>query len=387
MKKIFRIVGIFTSAVLILAALSAYAFPLERGPVLCTEAEYREYARKTIADMIVQGHPDCVWDETTEIFQSIPLYDFEGNCNGYLYRLQTNGEITGYLQVNGFDGVPAFSCLSFMGLPAMEGMEQDIYSKIETSPDQRLYFGGSLSYFLRTEDGHLRMVGTLDTYTYEEANDRYCRFLERRKERIRQSEIENGLPLSADESTNLRARASSFSLVKMSDFSALYAKRPNGTMEKVSMHCSPTAAVNIMNYFRTNGKSSLDPDLTDKQMFMDFYYDMDTNKISSSNQVQSVGTSRKNIEPGYDSFCQSWGCVPTELGTETSVSERGIKNKLQSGCLLHLSVDDFENIGNHAIVAFDYSGSSLYVSTGLDTVYHWYPFRDLDIAQYVYVRY
>lgn len=387
MKKASRIIGILTSAVLMLSALSAFAFPLEGEPALCTEEEYRDYVQEAIAEAIVRGHPDCVWDETTGIFQSIPLYDFEGNCNGYLYRLQTNGEITGYLQVNGFDGFPAFSCLSFMGFPAVEGMEGDIYSKIEASPDQRLYFGGGLSYFLRTEDGHLRMVGTLDTYTYEEANEHYQSYLQKRRERIEQSEDEDLLPLSADESTNFLVRASSFSLVQMSDFSDLYAKRPNGTMERVSKHCSPTAAVNIMNYFRANGASSLDADLTDKQMFMDFYYDMDTNKISSSNQLQNTGTTRTNVEPGYTSFCQSWDCTPSELGTVTSVTERGLKQKLQSGCLLHLCANNFENVGNHDIVVFDYSGSSLYISTGYDTLYHWYSFDDLDISRYIYVRY
>ena len=135
-----------------------------------------------------------------------------------------------------------------------------------------------------------------------------------------------------------------------------------------------------MNYFRADGASPLDSGLTDNQIFMDLYYDMDTNKISTSNQVQNTGTARKNVEPGYTSFCE-----PADLGTATSVSERGMKDKLGSGCLLHLSVNDFENIGNHELVAFDYSGSSVYVSTGVDTIYHWYRFQDLDIVQYVYV--
>lgn len=117
----------------------------------------------------------------------------------------------------------------------------------------------------------------------------------------------------------------SFSLVTTSDFSNLYATRPNGTRQRVTQHCSPTAATNIMLYFRSTGDSPLSSSVSNSTIFMELYYAMDTNSISSSNEITATGTQRANIKPGISSFCSGRNCTPSSLGKASSVTFSGMK--------------------------------------------------------------
>lgn len=180
----------------------------------------------------------------------------------------------------------------------------------------------------------------------------------------------------------------SFSLVTTSDFSNLYATRPNGTRQRVTQHCSPTAATNIMLYFRSTGDSPLSSSVSNSTIFMELYYAMDTNSISSSNEITATGTQRANIKPGISSFCSGRNCTPSSLGKASSVTFSGMKNHLNDGELLLISLNDFpDKNSNHSVVAFDYSGDYLSLSTGWDRDYHLYLYSGLSIGQYVYVGY
>ena len=173
-----------------------------------------------------------------------------------------------------------------------------------------------------------------------------------------------------------------------SDFSNLYATRPNGTRQRVTQHCSPTAATNIMLYFRSTGDSPLSSSVSNSTIFMELYYAMDTNSISSSNEITATGTPRANIKPGISSFCSGRNCTPSSLGKASSITFSGMKNHLNDGELLLISLDDFPNEDSrHSVVAFDYSGNYLSLSTGWDMDYHSYLYSGLSIGQYVYVGY
>lgn len=173
-----------------------------------------------------------------------------------------------------------------------------------------------------------------------------------------------------------------------SDFSNLYATRPNGTRQRVTQHCSPTAATNIMLYFRSTGDSPLSSSVSNSTIFMELYYAMDTKSISSSNEITATGKPRANIKPGISSFCSGRNCTPSSLGKASSVTFSAMKNHLNDGELLLISLDDFPNENSrHSVVAFDYSGNYLSLSTGWDTDYHLYLYSGLSIGQYVYVGY
>lgn len=65
-----------------------------------------------------------------------------------------------------------------------------------------------------------------------------------------------------------------------------------------------------------------------------------------------------------------------------------MKNHLNDGELLLISLNDFpDKNSNHSVVAFDYSGDYLSLSTGWDRDYHLYLYSGLSIGQYVYVGY
>ena len=121
---------------------------------------------------------------------------------------------------------------------------------------------------------------------------------------------------------------------------------------------------------------------------MELYYAMDTNSISSSNEITATGTQRANIKPGISSFCSGRNCTPSSLGKASSVTFSGMKNHLNDGELLLISLNDFpDKNSNHSVVAFDYSGDYLSLSTGWDRDYHLYLYSGLSIGQYVYVGY
>ncbi len=175
----------------------------------------------------------------------------------------------------------------------------------------------------------------------------------------------------------------------MNSFSSITVYRPNGTGELVTEHCSPTAATNVMLYFRSTGASPLSTNLSDSTIFEQFFYLMDTNLITTSNTPNTSGTSWSNIKPAYDSFCSGRYCVPTHIAVvpRLSVSWTTITNHIDAGAVLQVEVDDYLGNGGHSIVAFDYSGSSLYVATGWSSSLHYELISTSNIGQFIYVRY
>lgn len=143
-----------------------------------------------------------------------------------------------------------------------------------------------------------------------------------------------------------------------------------------------------MLYFRSTGDSPLSSSVGNSTIFIELYYAMDTNSISSSNEITATGTQRANIKPGISSFCSGRNCTPSSLGKASSVTFSGMKNHLNDGELLLISLNDFpDKNSNHSVVAFDYSGDYLSLSTGWDRDYHFYLYSGLSIGQYVYVGY
>lgn len=326
----------------------------------------------------------CCWDESTEWFHALPLYDYNDNCNGYVYKMRTNGVETGYMQINIFEGQLSVGCSSFAGKPAYEGLADNTMSQIYNSASDKLYFFGGMTYCVKTGPDTFKAIDDVEEVDLSTVKA-YCdAFHDSRRAAIMETAVQTAS--EPHRSSNL---TKSFSLVTMSDFSNLYATRPNGTTkQRVCNHCSPTAATNIMLFFRSTGASPLSSSVSNSTIFMELYYAMDTNAISSSNTIQSGGTPRENIEPGIRTFCEKRSCSSSELGIISNINLSGIKSRINNGSLLLMSLNDFgsSEIG-HSVAVFDYSGDSLDISTGWDTEYHKYAYSDLSIAQYVYIEY
>ena len=379
--------------VLLVAALAGFAPASASQPAsnitdasFATESAVTSFAREEIRHIVEDSLPNCIWNETTDIFSSMALYDYNDVCIGYVFKLSTEGETTGYIQVNNINNELVTYCYSFNGKPAYEGLATDEVTSVNPS-DDKLYFFGNFTYCTQLPNGNFSPLDSVEEFNVQDVAAFYQDFLNQAKQRKEECNATNENTEAIQNTTSARS-VQSFSLVTTSDFSNLYATRPNGTRQRVTQHCSPTAATNIMLYFRSTGDSPLSSSVSNSTIFMELYYAMDTNSISSSNEITATGTPRANIKPGISSFCSGRNCTPSSLGKASSITFSGMKNHLNDGELLLISLDDFPNEDSrHSVVAFDYSGNYLSLSTGWDMDYHSYLYSGLSIGQYVYVGY
>ena len=367
------------------AYASQSASNITDSPVV-TESAATSFAREEIRHIVEESQSNCIWNETTDICSSMALYDYDDICIGYVFKLSTDGEPTGYIQVNNINNELVTYCYSFNGKPAYEGLTTDEVTSFIPS-DDKLYFFGNFSYCTKLTNGNFSPLDSVEEFNVQDVATYYHDFLNQADQHKEECDVTNENSESIQNITSTHS-AQSFSLVTTSDFSNLYATRPNGTRQRVTQHCSPTAATNIMLYFRSTGDNPLSSSVSNSTIFMELYYAMDTKSISSSNEITATGKPRANIKPGISSFCSGRNCTPSSLGKASSVTFSAMKNHLNDGELLLISLDDFPNENSrHSVVAFDYSGNYLSLSTGWDTDYHLYLYSGLSIGQYVYVGY
>lgn len=67
-------------------------------PVMISQEAAESYAREMIESMKKTDFRVC--NDTTVIDELVPMYDFDGNINSYLFRLKTDGVKQGYLVVD-----------------------------------------------------------------------------------------------------------------------------------------------------------------------------------------------------------------------------------------------------------------------------------------------
>lgn len=383
MKLLKQLLGLICSVAMVLSLCGgAYASDQtsnDNHAYDTSQASAEQFAKAEI-HRIVAEESECLWTDETVFGTPVVLYDAYDNCNGYVFKLYTDGSETGYIQINCFNGKFKVYCYSFTGIPAYEGLSNTCEKQLAASKNGRLYFFGNMTYCVKTNDDTFRAIDAVEAISVETARTYYDSFRNAIKEKLSEKEESN------DSYYAPQTRA--FTLVTMNDFSNLYATRPNGTQQRVTEHCSPTAATNIMRYFRSTGASPLSTSLSNTTIFMEMYYAMDTNAIRTSNTIQATGTLWSNIQPGISTFCSGRNCSPKTIGTVSSITLSGIKNHINKGELLQMELEDFPSqYVNHSVVLFGYSGSSLRISTGWDTSYHYYQYTDLTIGQYVYVGY
>lgn len=389
MKLLKQLIGLICSVAMVLSLCGgAYASDQtsnENHAYDTSQASAEQFIKAEI-NRIAAEESECLWTNETVLGTPVVLYDAYDDCNGYVFKLYTDGSETGYIQINCFDGKFKVYCYSFTGIPAYEGLSNTCEKQLADSKNGRLYFFGNMTYCVKAKDDTFRAIDAVEGISIETARTYYDALRNAIKEKVSEQDEESCKKECNDSYYVPQTRA--FTLVTTNDFSNLYATRPNGTQQRVTEHCSPTAATNIMRYFRSTGASPLSTSVSNTTIFMEMYYAMDTNAIRTSNIIQATGTLRSNIKPGISSFCAGRCCPPATIGRVLSVTLSGIKNHINNGELLLMSLDDFPSqYAKHSVVLFGYSGSSLKISTGWDTSYHYYSYANLTIAQYVYVGY
>lgn len=131
----------------------------------------------------------CCWDESTQWFDCLALYDCDDNCNGYVYKMKTDGEETGYIQVNFFDGELSVGCSSYKGKPAYESMVDNAMEQIQESFSGKLYFFGGFAYCVKTGPDTFKAINGVDETDISFAKEYYEDFLTRRRAALREMDV------------------------------------------------------------------------------------------------------------------------------------------------------------------------------------------------------
>lgn len=142
-----------------------------------SQESMEQFAKKEILHIISEEPSGCTWSEETETHTPVALYDPYGNCNGYVFKLNTGGSETGYIQINCFDGTTMVYCYSFTGIPAYKGLSNIYEDQVADSKDGRLYFFGNMTYCVRTKDDAFRALDDVELIDFDEAKKHYDSFL------------------------------------------------------------------------------------------------------------------------------------------------------------------------------------------------------------------
>lgn len=104
-KRVFALLSCF----LVMIILSLYTTPI--FAMESSQDELFTHSKKYISQEVAQDYANqmidemkeselYLWNDSTVIDEVIPMYDFEGNINSYLFRLKTNGIKQGYIVVD-----------------------------------------------------------------------------------------------------------------------------------------------------------------------------------------------------------------------------------------------------------------------------------------------
>ena len=169
--------------VLLVAALAGFAPASASQPAsnitdasFATESAATSFAREEIRHIVEDSLPNCIWNETTDIFSSMALYDYNDVCIGYVFKLSTEGETTGYIQVNNINNELVTYCYSFNGKPAYEGLTTDEVTSFVAS-DDKLYFFGNFFYCTKLANGNFSPLGSVGEFNVQDVAAFYQDFL------------------------------------------------------------------------------------------------------------------------------------------------------------------------------------------------------------------
>lgn len=333
----------------------------EKSVAEITQRDFVEYAECLIADKINFGDPACTWNADTRIEYSIPLYGPDGLCNGYIFDLSTQGELTGSIQLSYIDGNISLTALSYTEKSLAETSVSDTVRSISVSYDGKLYYFGNFFYAVKSDVSVFTELSTRKTYTLSEATA----ICEKYETAVVKSQKEGDVSAQYVPITESNYTPVAVDFLTSSDVSTCLVVDIDGYYHSVSNYCAPLSGTNAMLYLKAAGKFTFTPD--EYSLFFDFYYAMNTNHINESGAYSETGTGILNIEPGLRDVCEVINVSTSYLGSVNfqnysplpygSEIVGTLKNYLDKGCVLLLTIPDFRTDPLHTVTAYGYNDS------------------------------
>ncbi|MGG7059269.1 hypothetical protein ACQPUY_08220 [Clostridium nigeriense] len=107
------------------------------------------------------------WNDSSEIYNVIHLYDLDDNINGYIYEIRTNDRDTGFIQIDISTGDNVVSSFSFDGNHAINSMisqSEKISNHNLEKTDKIIHIGG-YNYLIESKDTKQNVRNLFDLST------------------------------------------------------------------------------------------------------------------------------------------------------------------------------------------------------------------------------
>ena len=335
------------------------------GSTVVATISETEINRTTIEDYVMEQVEafsviDDAWNETTQIVDRIPLYAPDDSLNGYIFNFETNGKKSGFMQVGilekelyvvnlGFEGNDLLNkMINHHNILKAESMVKEIQGGermiADLDPSSKVYYTGGFNYYVYSENNELVSLAENKVVKngISEVNISYISYIENmmEKEANKSSERQQVNVQRATENYTVRGYSTAASRMKTMNYWSNY-----------SDHCAPTAAVNMVMYWKYGRGFFANHAASSSQtsVFNWFYNAMETNQ-------GSAGTDRAKIWPAYAEYFTEYSGASTAISDRvTWVTFDKIRTRMDEDIPVHLSISNYENVGGHSVNVWGYS--------------------------------
>lgn len=355
---------------------------------LTVNDETLNFAKQQIT-LLSDSLEESNWNESSEIYNVIPLYDLDDNINGYIYEIRTNGNEAGFIQVDVSTGEKVVSSFAFEGKHALNSMikqSEEISSDKLKETNKFIHLGG-YSYLIESKDTKDNDGKLLDLSTDKKVIESLDVLKEgySKQKNMKKNSDSSKLKIStmSAEVKKYVPNATNSILVEMNDFVGLTVNvPPYVTWTAYDGHCSPTAGTNIIKYWaQRRGVSNL-------------YYSSDSwvfrSLVVNMKTYINNGTSAANMYNGLWNFGASTrGVTPTGGDLVNSPSYAACKATIDSGVPFILNLSSYKGGGAHSVATFGYyenDSNYVIINNGWNKVWTFEAYNNLAVDSYVYSR-
>lgn len=396
MKKIIK-----SLSFILLACFIFVSIPFNAKALNMTD-ETLNFAKKQII-LLSDSLEESNWNDSSEIYNIITLYDLDDNINGYIYEIRTNGSDSGFIQVDISTGENVVSSFAYRGIHSVNKMLSKYKEHTGNVDINKIIYLGGYHYFIKNNNNNFKKSSNKDIELYALNSSEYISsdlttlrnkykedILKKKSYNedtlIKKSHVGNIVPTGEISYTVQKyvLNAQYDILVEMNDFAG---KQILGWT--ITNHCSPTAGTNLIKYW------------TFKRGVTNLYVNSDWWVFSSL--VQNMKTHINNGTLRDDIYTGLWNYGVNTRGIQPSGADKIITNStyskaksiIDANVPFIVSLNSYGGInGGHSVSCFGYyeliDGTSkinyLIINNGWNKDWTFEKYNNLNIDRYTYVR-
>lgn len=296
---------------------------------ILSEEEAIDLAMETIQSVYEQSDP-YPWNETTEINETVEMYDFQGNVNSYLFRLLTDDEESGYIVINAVADTATAEIYCPDGLYALDVIGENEYGYRFSSEDHIIH-PSVFAFIIEQEDGTFLNLANDEIVDAprSELLASYKTLVENRKKAMTRR-----IKLSAALPGTYKMPNSDFHAFKTSDFGD-------------DNNCVPTAMTNLIYYWGVE-RPMYNSNLWSGQVYQNLKH--------WSGWTPSFGTFYGGVIPALLDFGDSRNVaiIDSESKWYGDIDWAWLTEQIYNDFPLIIGIEGHEKYGNHGVCVFGY---------------------------------